>query len=271
MPGRPGISTTRSKSNPSERYTLVARDEMIACSCKGFGYRGVCKHAEQLKNRLARDEEHGDERVQEPAHERAQEPEELTLGVTMEEVMDTPEEEAAGLPLEVAAYHEAGHAVAHVLLRRGFTEVTIVPDEAAGSAGHVTRVPLSKNYRAAAEMYGRYGPNWVGPLLWKDAITLVAGATAQERFTGLDYRDYQRETGELVSYPTGGEAVVDGDEYEAVDLLWRLAGDPDKTGELWHQTREAAVELWQDADNWAAVEALAKALLEHKRLSGRQA
>jgi hypothetical protein len=52
---RPGVYTTKSKSNPNERYTLVSIDGTTACSCKGFGYRKSCKHVEQLKDRLARD------------------------------------------------------------------------------------------------------------------------------------------------------------------------------------------------------------------------
>lgn len=55
VPGRPGVYTTKSKSDPTERYSLVAKDGIIACSCKGFEYRKVCKHVEALKNRLARE------------------------------------------------------------------------------------------------------------------------------------------------------------------------------------------------------------------------
>jgi hypothetical protein len=55
VPGRPGVYTTKSKTDPAERYDLVARDGIIACSCRGFEYHKVCKHAEQLKSRLARE------------------------------------------------------------------------------------------------------------------------------------------------------------------------------------------------------------------------
>jgi len=55
VPGRPGVYTTKSKSDPSERYSLVAKDDIVACSCKGYEYRRCCKHAEALKNRLARE------------------------------------------------------------------------------------------------------------------------------------------------------------------------------------------------------------------------
>jgi hypothetical protein len=55
VPGRPGVYVTRSKSNPSERYNLVAIDDVVACSCRGYEYRKVCKHVAALENRLARE------------------------------------------------------------------------------------------------------------------------------------------------------------------------------------------------------------------------
>ena len=52
----PGCYVTKSKSNPSERYALVAGlDGIVGCSCKGFEYRQSCKHVEALKARLARE------------------------------------------------------------------------------------------------------------------------------------------------------------------------------------------------------------------------
>ena len=55
VPGRPGYFTTRSKSDPRERYSLVAGANEVACSCKGFQYYKTCKHSEALLNRLARE------------------------------------------------------------------------------------------------------------------------------------------------------------------------------------------------------------------------
>jgi hypothetical protein len=56
VPGRLGVYTTKSKSNPSERYSLVARDGVEACSCKGYECRRACRHVEALRNRLAREQ-----------------------------------------------------------------------------------------------------------------------------------------------------------------------------------------------------------------------
>ncbi len=52
---RPGVYTTKSKSDPGERYSLVAKNGIEACSCRGFEYRSSCKHVEALRNRLARE------------------------------------------------------------------------------------------------------------------------------------------------------------------------------------------------------------------------
>jgi hypothetical protein len=54
--GRSDCYITKSKSGPAERYHLVAGpDGIVGCSCCGFEYRQSCKHAEALKNRLARE------------------------------------------------------------------------------------------------------------------------------------------------------------------------------------------------------------------------
>jgi hypothetical protein len=52
---RANVYSTCSKSEPGVKHTLVADGELVACSCKGFEYRQSCKHAEALRNRLARE------------------------------------------------------------------------------------------------------------------------------------------------------------------------------------------------------------------------
>jgi hypothetical protein len=68
VPGRPGVYVTSSKSEPGKKYSLVAKDGIEACSCRGFEYRGSCKHVEALRNRLAR------EAVQAARQQRAAQP-----------------------------------------------------------------------------------------------------------------------------------------------------------------------------------------------------
>lgn len=55
VPNRPGYYTTRSRTDPEHRHTLVAIGNEIACSCSGFYHRHNCKHVEALRNRLARE------------------------------------------------------------------------------------------------------------------------------------------------------------------------------------------------------------------------
>ena len=55
VPNRPGYYTSRSRSHPRVRYTLVVAGGDIACSCPGFYHRRSCKHTEGLRNRLARE------------------------------------------------------------------------------------------------------------------------------------------------------------------------------------------------------------------------
>jgi len=52
---RVGVYTTCSRSEPGTRHTLVARDGVTACSCRGYEYRQSCKHVEGLRARLARE------------------------------------------------------------------------------------------------------------------------------------------------------------------------------------------------------------------------
>jgi hypothetical protein len=59
VPGRPGVYTTRSKSEPRVRYSLFANGDDVACSCAGFSFRQSCKHSEALKNRLGREATRG--------------------------------------------------------------------------------------------------------------------------------------------------------------------------------------------------------------------
>jgi hypothetical protein len=66
--GRPGVYRTRSKSDPMERHSLVARDGVEACSCRGFEYRKSCKHIEALRNRLGRESRRADHHPDDGPH-----------------------------------------------------------------------------------------------------------------------------------------------------------------------------------------------------------
>jgi hypothetical protein len=67
VPNRPGYYTVRSRNAPRYRHSLVALGNDVACSCSGFHYRRSCKHAEALRNRLAREGHRYPHPVQDPA------------------------------------------------------------------------------------------------------------------------------------------------------------------------------------------------------------
>lgn len=47
------VYTVASTSDPSTVHRLEVEGADIACDCKGFSYRGMCKHARELKNAIA--------------------------------------------------------------------------------------------------------------------------------------------------------------------------------------------------------------------------
>lgn len=56
VPGRPGVYTVTSASEPGVKHFLVVRDGDVAgCDCRGWQYRQSCRHAEAARNRLARE------------------------------------------------------------------------------------------------------------------------------------------------------------------------------------------------------------------------
>lgn len=81
------------------------------------------------------------------------------------------------LELRRAAYHEAGHVVAHFLLEMRMTRATIVPDTERGNLGHVahTRPTGWEEWKEDRQLV----------YCQKEIVTLLAGAIAEEQFTGM--------------------------------------------------------------------------------------
>src|SRR6185437_15760265 len=80
--------------------------------------------------------------------------------------------------MEAVAYHEAGHAVAALLLHRPLRYVTIVPDKARGTLGH----DLTPRRRTILE---------------REIMVLLAGEVAEREFRGWHNRvgsrsDYEK-------------------------------------------------------------------------------
>lgn len=194
-------------------------------------------------------------------------------------------DEAQRKALQATAYHEAGHAVAYNTLRLRFKYVTIVPEQEKGWLGHILGDSPSHFTRDYLESGGMVGDALVDTVdkvavrrfLWRLAarkrrarldverrvIGCLAGVMAEEKFTGefnyegahSDYTsfiDFASATGNYVLAPQecSGKSEMDVRQYEREMQ--------DKTAALLDSS-------------WQAVEAVALALLERKRLDHREA
>jgi ATP-dependent Zn protease len=139
---------------------------------------------------------------------------------------------------ELAAYHEAGHAVAAHALGVEVEGVSIMQYE--GSTGH-TITPLPENFDSSDEE--------ADTMLEKHLITGVAGAASEELLT--------EELSELPGKDMAGVAkLLMGLEYTGAPVQADSEEALDKAKSILH-------------DNWGSVKALAEALLKHEEL-GRE-
>jgi ATP-dependent Zn protease len=139
---------------------------------------------------------------------------------------------------ELAAYHEAGHAVVAHALGVEVEGVSIVQYE--GSMGHTT-TPLPENADSSDEE--------ASADLEKHLITGVAGAASEELLT--------EELSELPGKDMAGVAkLLIGLEYTGAPVQADSEEALDKAKSILH-------------DNWGSVRALAEALLKHEEL-GRE-
>ena len=171
----------------------------------------------------------------------------------------------------LAAYHEAGHAVVGVLLRWAIRDVSIVPDEQTigrirhprrseldywlsdevkslkASAPRLKKRPLlSSSELTAAQMRMRHRRGRI------DIAVRLAGLKAEARFTGTS------------NVPGGGI-----DRLEVLELAVKLATELSVTADRIIVRESTRASRLLD-ENWPCVEALARALLTHDRLTGRQ-
>ena len=151
--------------------------------------------------------------------------------------------------LKGTAYHEAGHAVMHVLEHIAFKHATIEPDEEAGSSGHVHGSASPKSFQ----------PEWdnsVRTRLRVESLVRVdlAGQVAEQTFRGRR------------SWKQGSQH----DLRHTVDMLCYLSADSEILDACLHllflQTRNILRHPW----NWAKLEAVASALLKDKTLTARE-
>ena len=144
---------------------------------------------------------------------------------------------------ERTAYHEAGHAVAAFFEQLRVRTATIKPDKVKGSLGHVSHYP-KPSFHPDFETDARTERRVLAGVL-----TYLAGPAAERRATG-------RATGSHDDYRN------------AMDMASRLCGSNESVGALlrwmWVQARDLVTV------HWSFIEAVARALLARRRLSGQE-
>jgi hypothetical protein len=165
------------------------------------------------------------------------------------------------------AHHEAGHAVACIFAegnRIRFQQVSVVPDEAEGSLGHVLQ------RRCRARLRREWESGYLSPraerAAMNQAVVLLAGKAAADRYHG---RRGNRGSAVYAQHAEHGRVIVDGDQRYAVDYLGRIShGDPDETGLLWRLAEYRARRLVEV--RWNFIEKLAGELLSRRTLTERE-
>lgn len=145
------------------------------------------------------------------------------------------------------AFHEAGHAVAGLAygVRRQLVLASIVPDEAEGTRGHVTRRRFS---RRAVEEIETGDPMRVRLRLEPEIVLTYAGVIAERAFTGRRHN----WIGASFDLASAGDYVfrcVGSDKQASLYSRW-----------LWTVTEELVGLHWGD------IEHVADALLERLEL-----
>jgi ATP-dependent Zn protease len=94
--------------------------------------------------------------------------------------------------LQCTAYHEAGHAVAAHVLKRGIKRVSIAPDDEEGSLGHCHHASPLSGFDPDVYGYDMGSKTW--HWLERETLILVAGLVAEARFKGKhDWRGAQSD------------------------------------------------------------------------------
>src|SRR5262245_31573474 len=139
---------------------------------------------------------------------------------------------------EATAYHEAGHAVAALVLDRPVVKVSIQPDR--------DKLGIC----AFGKAVFRPSEDW----LEKEVLIALAGLAAEARHTG----EYDR-------------AAAGRDLLYARRLSLQRAGNERQAERLEKRLLSKAEHLLDRPGHWRAVERIAAELLEVREMSGRQA
>jgi ATP-dependent Zn protease len=151
--------------------------------------------------------------------------------------------------LELTAYHEAGHAVASLDLRRSIQTVTVIPDPDQDSLGHVKHHKLPNGEWLLEEMESG---NPRRSFVEREIIIGIAGEVAETVARG------KRLNQVIGSYEWeqafAGAGMVSGSHDEAwAHMMW-----------LTEHTKNLLT------SQWSLVEEIAKALMVKKTLTGRE-
>ena len=161
------------------------------------------------------------------------------------------------------AYHEAGHAVAHFLLRVPFEYVTIEPGE--DYDGRVSGPGVPRRLREALDL--RENTSAMRRFAEKSIMCLMAGSEAEARAAG----PRQGRPGE----PSPTVFVRDKtDAGQAFDIALRAVDEDEEleqAGAFVEWLRVRIKWLLARPRHWAAVEAVAQVLLERRTLTARDA
>ena len=149
-----------------------------------------------------------------------------------------------------AAYHEAGHAVAHWFLDLRVGRVTIVPDEKNGTAGTCRGGNALRRHHdpESAGFHDRH--QW---RMERDVLVLLAGTEATRILTGRS-----------------DHVGASSDYHKAIDLLSYYTPENTEESRLHFKLLRQRVRRLLTL-KWSAVQELAEQLLQRKTLSGKQA
>jgi len=182
--------------------------------------------------------------------------------------------------LWLTAYHEAGHAVAYFLLGFRIARVSVIPDE--GSLGHVRGYKKSRTTLTFVETSGAFPDRAESAKIarWHDEVVCtLAGMEAVRLFMPSSKFRQGTRGGHLVTTkkPISGLKPgtkvwfgASGDVPEAFDILCRLHGE-DEAQLVYQWLALRARNLVKHDFARPGVEALAKALVEKREMSGKEA